>query len=67
MTCLLALFSLGSEQAQAQPPTWLVDAMKNTKTEYPDDRVELILRTVNSVAEWRVRCLDCPGKVCAQL
>lgn len=40
--------------------------MKDMQTKYPDDKFEVILRkTANSqIPEWRVKCLDCPGKVC---
>jgi len=32
---------------------------------YPDDNFEIYLRKVNSSStpEWRIKCLDCPGKV----
>jgi len=35
------------------------------QTRYPNDRFEVILRKVNatSTPEWRIKCLDCPGKV----
>ncbi|KAI0262131.1 hypothetical protein BGY98DRAFT_929209 [Russula aff. rugulosa BPL654] len=32
------------------------------KLEYPDDRFELCM-TRSSEQVWRLRCLDCPGKV----
>ena len=33
-------------------------------SKYPDDRFEIAMRTAPSgEQEWRVRCLDCPGKV----
>lgn len=34
---------------------------------YPDDKFEALLprKSLNSAArEWRIKCLDCPGKVC---
>ena len=32
---------------------------------YHNDRFEVILRKVNATSspEWRIKCLDCPGKV----
>ena len=32
---------------------------------YTDDRFEVILRKANPAgpSEWRIKCLDCPGKV----
>lgn len=34
---------------------------------YPDDKFDVVLRKTTeptALAEWRVKCLDCPGKVC---
>jgi SWI/SNF-related matrix-associated actin-dependent regulator of chromatin subfamily B member 1 len=32
---------------------------------YPDDRFDIVTRAaVSGEQEWRVKCLDCPGKVC---
>ena len=40
----------------------MAHAAMNAK--YPDDRFEIAMRTAPSgEQEWRVRCLDCPGKV----
>lgn len=35
------------------------------KGKYPNDKFDIILRKVNasSSPEWRIKCLDCPGKV----
>lgn len=39
--------------------------MAEMQAKYPDDKFEVLLRRPNgSTPEWRVRCLDCPGKVC---
>ena len=39
--------------------------MGEMQAKYPDDKFEVILRKVASsqFPEWRVKCLDCPGKV----
>ncbi|KAJ3551105.1 hypothetical protein NM688_g4928 [Phlebia brevispora] len=46
-------------------PDWLKEAMKEMQNKYPDDKFEVILRKTASsqTAEWRVKCLDCPGKL----
>jgi len=35
------------------------------QAQYPDDRFELVLRNIApaQAPEWRIKCLDCPGKV----
>ncbi|KAF8958931.1 hypothetical protein BDZ97DRAFT_1839880, partial [Flammula alnicola] len=47
------------------PPPWLSSAMQAMQARYPNDRFEVILRKVNasSTPEWRIKCLDCPGKL----
>ncbi|KAG6879582.1 hypothetical protein C0992_001027 [Termitomyces sp. T32_za158] len=49
----------------AEPPQWLVAAKAAMMARYPNDRFETILRKVNagSQPEWRIKCLDCPGKL----
>lgn len=38
--------------------------MAEMQAKYPDDKFEVLLRRPNGTTpEWRVRCLDCPGKV----
>ena len=39
------------------------------QAKYPTDRFEVILRkvTASSTPEWRIKCLDCPGKVSTSL
>jgi SWI/SNF-related matrix-associated actin-dependent regulator of chromatin subfamily B protein 1 len=39
--------------------------MQAMQVKYPNDKFEVILRKVNasSTPEWRIKCLDCPGKV----
>lgn len=40
--------------------------MHDLQALYPDDRFEAILRkpAPKALPEWRIKCLDCPGKVC---
>ncbi|KAJ7507204.1 SNF5-domain-containing protein [Mycena galericulata] len=47
------------------PPQWLSNAMQEMQAKYKSDRFEVILRKVNSAStpEWRIKCLDCPGKL----
>ncbi|KAG6334158.1 hypothetical protein ID866_4924 [Astraeus odoratus] len=46
-------------------PPWLTAAMHELQMKYPDDRFEAILRkpTPRGTPEWRIKCLDCPGKL----
>ncbi|THG99270.1 hypothetical protein EW026_g3053 [Hermanssonia centrifuga] len=44
-------------------PPWLSQAMAEMQERYPDDRFEAILRVTTGVAVWRIKCLDCPGKL----
>ncbi|KAI6126680.1 hypothetical protein F5141DRAFT_996972 [Pisolithus sp. B1] len=39
--------------------------MHDLQDKYPDDKFEAILRkpTPKAVPEWRIKCLDCPGKL----
>ncbi|KXN82368.1 SWI/SNF chromatin-remodeling complex subunit SNF5 [Leucoagaricus sp. SymC.cos] len=47
-----------------QVPTWLTGALHTMRSRYPDDRFEAILRrTTGNPPDWRIRCLDCPGKL----
>ncbi|KAJ7125094.1 hypothetical protein C8R44DRAFT_703175 [Mycena epipterygia] len=47
-----------------QPPQWLLNAMQSMQADYPQDKFEVICKSgaANS-PEWRLKCLDCPGKV----
>lgn len=46
------------------PPAWFVPAAAALKKEYPDDKFELVPRNGRAGArEWRIKCLDCPGKL----
>ncbi|KAF8208209.1 hypothetical protein K438DRAFT_1961718 [Mycena galopus ATCC 62051] len=47
------------------PPQWLTNAMKAMQEKWRNDKFEVILRKVNSAStpEWRIKCLDCPGKL----
>lgn len=53
-----------SNGSTALPP-WLTVAMHDLQDKYPDDKFEAILRkpTPKAVPEWRIKCLDCPGKL----
>jgi SWI/SNF-related matrix-associated actin-dependent regulator of chromatin subfamily B protein 1 len=41
------------------------DAVAEMQARYPDDKFDIILRraAAGQPFEWRVKCLDCPGKV----
>lgn len=51
--------------SKAWPPAWLTSAMQLMQDKYHNDRFEVILRKVNATSspEWRIKCLDCPGKL----
>ncbi|KAI0058365.1 SNF5-domain-containing protein, partial [Artomyces pyxidatus] len=53
-----------SQPAQDLPPEWLTEATAAARLEYPNDRFEVISRNgPTGEREWRMRCLDCPGKL----
>ncbi|KAF5348011.1 hypothetical protein D9758_010011 [Tetrapyrgos nigripes] len=46
------------------PPQWLSSAMMHAK--YPNDELQVTLRKFksgNASPEWRIKCVDCPGKL----
>jgi SWI/SNF-related matrix-associated actin-dependent regulator of chromatin subfamily B protein 1 len=48
------------------PEEWLAQVMDALHTRFPNDRFELTLRRPVAPAtepEWRIKCLDCPGKL----
>ncbi|KAJ3534422.1 hypothetical protein NMY22_g6930 [Coprinellus aureogranulatus] len=46
------------------PPEWLTTAMQAMQKKYPHDKFDVILRkTASSTPEWRIKCLDRPGKL----
>lgn len=46
-----------------RPPEWLITAMYAMQRKYPNDKFDTVLRkTAASAPEWRIKCLDCPGK-----
>ncbi|KAH6910743.1 hypothetical protein BKA70DRAFT_1271401 [Coprinopsis sp. MPI-PUGE-AT-0042] len=46
------------------PPEWLTAAMIQLQNRYPSDKFDVILRkTTTATPEWRIKCLDCPGKL----
>ncbi|KAJ7672593.1 SNF5-domain-containing protein [Mycena polygramma] len=49
----------------SSPPQWLSNAMQAMQAKWRNDKFEVILRKVNSAStpEWRIKCLDCPGKL----
>ncbi|KAI0795518.1 hypothetical protein C8Q75DRAFT_746367 [Abortiporus biennis] len=54
-----------TNRAPATVPQWLTDAMAEMQTRYPDDRFEVTFRraATSTQPEWRIKCLDCPGKL----
>jgi SWI/SNF-related matrix-associated actin-dependent regulator of chromatin subfamily B protein 1 len=50
--------------SQELPPHSLIEAHAAMNAKYPDDRFDIWPRTApTGEQEWRVKCLDCPGKV----
>lgn len=50
--------------ASTTPPSWLMRHLQGLRSKYPHDRFEPVMRTKNPAQpEWRMRCLDCPGKL----
>jgi len=52
--------------ARIPPPPWLTAAIMEMHERYPDDKFEALLPRKNltpSGREWRIKCLDCPGKL----
>ncbi|KAJ1595816.1 hypothetical protein NDA14_003893 [Ustilago hordei] len=60
---------LASMASNATPPDWLSESGAALKARYPNDRFEIQARPrpagvpAPPQPEWRVRCLDCPGKL----
>ena len=61
-----------SNSNSALPPQWLVDATKILRSKYKNDQFLIIEKPkpqqindfkVNIITEWRLKCLDCPGKM----
>lgn len=54
-----------SSPAKTWPPHWLTNALQAMRAKYPKDRFELTTKkgTTSGNPEWRVKCLDCPGKL----
>ncbi|EGO01042.1 hypothetical protein SERLA73DRAFT_179083 [Serpula lacrymans var. lacrymans S7.3] len=55
----------GTVDSSYTPPPWLSEAMHEMQSRYPEDKFEAILRkaTSKTAPEWRLKCLDCPGKL----
>jgi hypothetical protein len=54
-------------RTQIMPPAWLRNCTQELLRRYPNDRIDISLKNPRSLAgttpEWRMKCLDCPGKV----
>ncbi|KAJ3993385.1 hypothetical protein F5050DRAFT_723799 [Lentinula boryana] len=48
---------------KAWPPSWLTTTMHSTQTKYPNDKFDVVWRKVGEGSEWRIKCVDCPGKL----
>lgn len=46
-----------------KPPLWLTKAKEAMMEKYPDDNFILRKAHSGSTGEWRIKCLDCPGKL----
>ncbi|KAJ7209739.1 hypothetical protein GGX14DRAFT_631874, partial [Mycena pura] len=46
-----------------QPPQWLLNCMQAMQAEWKNDKFEVICKANASEWEWRIKCVDCPGKV----
>ncbi|KAG7451525.1 SNF5-domain-containing protein [Guyanagaster necrorhizus] len=55
----------GPPSQRSWPPQWLATCMQGIQYRFPSDKFEVALRkvTANSDPEWRIKCLDCPGKL----
>lgn len=67
----LRSLELTPSQQQQQPLPWMLAAAAELRAQQVDDLFDIIPRSKGSdpdvPVEWRVRCLDCPGKVCPSL
>ncbi|KAJ7039043.1 SNF5-domain-containing protein [Mycena alexandri] len=54
-----------SALAPVPPPLWLQNAMAamQLQPEYTNDRYEAVVKANARDWEWRLKCLDCPGKI----
>ncbi|TIB69684.1 SNF5-domain-containing protein [Wallemia mellicola] len=55
-----------SKTRQSQStPTWLSEAAKQLRLKYPNDQFIIVEKPsqAGEVQEWRIKCLDCPGKM----
>ncbi|CAK5263749.1 unnamed protein product [Mycena citricolor] len=54
-----------SSVATIWPPTWLTKAIAQLQAKWENDRFDVTLRKVNTSSdpEWRIKCMDCPGKL----
>ncbi|KAI0039220.1 SNF5-domain-containing protein [Auriscalpium vulgare] len=53
-----------SQHTEELPPEWLREHRAAAQREYPNDRFEVLSRLgPTGEQEWRLKCLDCPGKL----
>jgi hypothetical protein len=48
-------------------PNWIFDCLAATQRRYVNDRIDVIAKpraNENEAPAFRLKCLDCPGKVC---
>ena len=56
------------QDTQGPPPLWLVHAVDACRSKYKNDRflIQMRARPPDAIPDgdlWRIKCLDCPGKV----
>ncbi|KAJ6589827.1 SNF5-domain-containing protein [Mycena vulgaris] len=44
-------------------PEWLLNAMQAMQADYKNDKFDIIPKPSANGPDWRIRCLDCPGKL----
>lgn len=55
-----------SIRQSASNPQWLSDAARVLRQRYPNDQFVIVDKSpqnADGVQEWRIKCLDCPGKM----
>ncbi|TDL14318.1 SNF5-domain-containing protein, partial [Rickenella mellea] len=52
-----------SVKSTSERPEWLDNALAEVLVKYPDDKLDIIPRRGAGPVEWRIKCLDCPGKL----
>ncbi|KAJ7350474.1 hypothetical protein DFH08DRAFT_694954 [Mycena albidolilacea] len=46
-----------------EPPEWLSNAVQSLQSRYEEDKFEVLPKATAVGWEWRLKCLDCPGKL----